>query len=111
MSRRGGRPILRGWLAAMILPLQMDRIPEALGGWLARRRAWNPVGQRVRLKIDESGDPALFGKELHGIIRAAAPDEKGGLAKALIELDGEVDYVGHYSRTGIRKVLTVPYLR
>lgn len=95
----------------MILPMQIDRIPEALGGWLAQRRAWNPIGQRVMLRIEESGDPALFGSELHGIIRACARDNKGAPVKALVELDQTIDYSGHYTRRGIARVITSPYLR
>jgi hypothetical protein len=95
----------------MILPQQMDRIPEAVGRWLAKRRAWDPAGQRVVLRIDETGDPELFGAELRGVIRASAPGEGGSPARALIELDREADYSGHYTRRGIKRVITTPYLR
>ena len=95
----------------MILPGQMDRIPEALGSWLARRRAWNPVGEAVVLGIDESGDQRLFSRRVAGTIRAAARDERGRLSKALIQLDEPIDYVGHYTRRGISTVLTTAYLR
>ena len=95
----------------MILPLELDRIPQALGGWLARRRAWNPVGERVLLEVNESGDPELFGKKIAAVIRATARDQQGNLMKALLELDDEIDYAGHYGRRGIRRVVTTPYLR
>lgn len=98
-------------MATMILPLELDRIPEALGRWLAKRWSWEPAGQRVVLKIDESGDPALFGKKITATIRATARDEDGELSRALLELDHDLDYVGHYARRGVRKVVTRPYLR
>ena len=98
-------------MAEMILPFEMDRIPQALGGWLARRRAWNPIGRRVQLAIDESGDPALFGKKITATIRATALDENGELSRALLELDHALDYAGHYARRGVRRVVTRPYLR
>jgi hypothetical protein len=98
-------------MAEVILPRQMDRIPQALGAWLARRRAWNPIGRRVQLAIDESGDPALFGKKITATIRATALDENGELSHALLELDHAIDYAGHYIRRGLRTVLTRPYLR
>lgn len=110
-STRRRNSVLRRRVAAMILPLQMDRIPEALGVWLARRRGWKPVGQRVVLKIDESGDPAWFGVEFHGVIQASDADEEGRLVKALIELDRDADYVGDYTRRRLKTVITTPYLR
>lgn len=94
----------------MILPFQMDRIPQAIGSWLARRRTWSPVGKRVVLTIQESGDPALFGNSLYGVIREVAAGEEGELSKALIELDRAMTYRGHYSRSEITKVISTPYL-
>ena len=95
----------------MILPMQMDRIPEALGAWLARRRAWNPIGTRVTLRINDSGDSMLVGRELHGVILATVSDEEGEPSKSLIKLHQEIDYVGHYSHRRIARVVTSPYLR
>ena len=99
------------WVAAMILPFVRDKIPEAIGGWLGRRRGSNPVGTRVTLTIDESGDPALLGRHLSGVILATASDGRREFARALVELVVAIDYNGHYVRRGIAKVVTAPYLR
>jgi hypothetical protein len=44
------------------------------------------------------------------VIRDAVPDQQGELARAVVELDHDINYAGHYSHDGIRTVVTVPYL-
>lgn len=95
----------------MILPLGLDRLPQALGRWLARTRSWSAVGQRVALRIDESGDAKLFGQTLRGVIRNTAIDVHGEATRAIVELDAPIDYAGHYSKQGITFIITTPYLK
>lgn len=94
----------------MIFPLLADRIPELIGQYRARRRQWTPVGHFVTLVFDESGDNRLFGTTISGVIRHAVPDEQGVLARAVVELDHELNYAGHYSHDAIRTVVTFPHL-
>jgi hypothetical protein len=95
----------------MILPLGFDRLPLMLGRWLARQRHWNAVGERVVLTVDESGDPSLFGRTLHGVIRDVAVDSNGDPARAIVDLDTPLDYAGHYTKRGIASIITTPYLK
>ena len=95
----------------MILPFNLDRIPQTIGRWLARRQSWDPVGRRVQLSVTDSGDAALLGKTILATIRATSRDDKGELALSLLDLDHDIAYEGHYARHGIKIVVTRPYLR
>jgi hypothetical protein len=95
----------------VILPFRADRIPELIGQYFARRRHWTPAGHRVTLTFDESGDNRLFGTMVSGVIREAARDEQGEWTSAIVELDREIDYAGHYSHGSIRTLVTLPYLQ
>ena len=95
----------------MLLPLTLDRIPEALGRLIARGTSWDPVDKPVRLRITESGDPRLLGTTITGVIRDVGPAAGNRRAMALIELDRPIDYVGHYQSLGIQRLITQPYFR
>ncbi len=73
-----------------------------------RRRVWSPIGDRVLLEIKASRDPNLIGHILSGVIVATSPDTDALEAKAVIRLDGPLNYYGHYRREGITVVRTAP---
>lgn len=88
-----------------------DYVILQAGAFRRRRRAWTPTGDRVLLEIQTSRDPHLVGYVLSGVIMATSPDADALAAKAIIRLDGTLNYDGHYRRTGIEYVRTAPERR
>lgn len=76
-----------------------------------RKRTWSPIGDRVLLEIKASRDPSLIGHILSGVIEATSPDADVLAAKAVIRLDGTLNYCGHYRREGIAVVRAAPERR
>jgi hypothetical protein len=65
----------------------------------------------VTLTVNDSGDSMLVGKRIRGLIVKVAADVAGNTSKALVRLDDDLDYCGHYRHAGIRAVVASPYLR
>lgn len=91
--------------------LDIDGWADVVLDRVARRTHWSPLGRRVVLVFDESGDVALANHTAYGTIRAHDTSTDGTPADLLIELDGDVDYAGHYKRSGIHWLVTRPCLR
>ena len=90
--------------------LDVERWTEALMDRLARKTRWSPIGSRLAITVDESGDAALTNVTLRGTIRACDVADDGTPTDLLVELDAEIDYAGHYSRAGIRWLVMRPCL-
>jgi hypothetical protein len=86
----------------------LDRILLQFSCLYARRKQWSPIGAVVSLSVSASRDTALCGQTLRGVIAATSPDNRGMTAKAIIMLDAELSYFGHYRRNGITAVRTSP---
>src|SRR5690348_11041536 len=79
----------------------LDYLVLQVGNIRMRRRVWSPIGDRVLLEIKTSRDPKLIGHNVSGVIIATSPDADALAAKAIIRLDGAMNYHGHYRREGI----------
>lgn len=90
--------------------MAIDAITEMAARALMRRHCWSPVGVRLRVDMDDSGDAALAGASLIGIIRGYDQRQDGTLTRLLVELDRPIDYGAGPVRT-IRWIVTEPCLR
>ncbi len=91
--------------------LDIDRWADVVLDRVARRTHWSPIGEHVAVTFDDSGDVALTDYTAYGTIRAHDTRTDGTPADLLIELDGDIDYAGHYRRSGIHWLVTRACLR
>jgi hypothetical protein len=91
----------------MFLPVSMDRWPETLSAFIARRWNWTPLDKEIAVTIDDSDDDALAGRSLCGTVRAF--DVETGML--LVHLMQRVTYEGHYTARDFDIVVTVPAIR
>ncbi len=91
--------------------MALDRLPELMGRWRARRRNWKPVGARVRFRIDDTGDPALFGTVHTGRIEAVAEGPFGRAGQAEVALDSPFDQAGSSRICNIQRLVAAPHFR
>jgi hypothetical protein len=80
----------------MILPVTLDALPYAVGTFVARMMQWSPLGKRVILRIEDSGDRLLVGRRIAGIVRAFDGDAIG--TPLLIQLHDAVRIEGRHNR-------------
>lgn len=84
---------------------------ERLSEMLVRRSQFCPIGRRLWIAIDDSGDGGLVGVTLVGCVRAAGLSPEGSPTDLLVELEASLGYAGHYKNSEIRWVVTRPCLR
>lgn len=97
----------------MILPYQLDYLPEVLGRFLSRFTQWNPIGRKVILRVTE-GEQGFFGTEIFGtIVRIeATPKQAASVisSSTLIQLDLPWKYENRKSSVS-HVVLATPRFR
>jgi hypothetical protein len=91
--------------------LDIDRWTDAVLDRVALRTQWSPIGVQVAIMFDDCGDAALIDHTVCGTIRAHETRTDGTPSDLLIELDGDIDYAGHYKRSGIHWLVARPCLR
>jgi hypothetical protein len=80
----------------MILPVTLDALPYAIGTSVARVMRWSPLGKKVNLRIEDSGDRLLVGLRMAGVVRAFDGDAVG--TPLLIQLHDAVRVEGRHAR-------------
>lgn len=93
----------------MILPIGLDRVPEAVGIFLARRCHWSPIGRQVSIHIEDSADVQLIGKRLTGTVCACGAADSG--APLLVYLSESIRYEGHYTTPALDLLVATPVVR
>ncbi len=93
----------------MLLPIGLDRIPEAVGTFVARRCHWSPIGRQVSIYIEDSADAELIGKRLTGTVRACGAASSG--APLLVHLSESIGYDGHYKASALDLLVAAPVVR
>ena len=91
----------------MILPDLLDRIPEAMGAFVAWHRSWTPLRKQVEIQVERSSDALLVGRRLTGTVCAYDADVCGGVL--LVYLLEDLAYSHHAALISV--VLVSPALR
>jgi hypothetical protein len=98
-------------IESAMLPFDADTWIDTVCDRVARRTKWSPIGARAEVVFDDSADFARTGSTVCGTIRACDVRNDGTPTDLLIELDGDIIYVGHYARSAIHWLVTRPCLR
>lgn len=75
---------------------------------LARQTPWSPIGERVAITVEDSGDERLTKRSLYEIVRACSVRGDGTPTDLVIELDETLHYHGHRGRVDLRWLVARP---